>query len=70
MTRDTMTALPAPNGFSADPLTDLVRSGARQLIEQALEAELGALLAQFSNETTKKDTRGSSDMVTCQSAKS
>ena len=52
MTRDTITALPAPNGFSADPLTDLVRSGARQLIEQALEAELGALLAQFSNETT------------------
>ena len=52
MTRDTITALPDPNGFSADPLTDLIRSGARQLIEQALEAELGALLAQFSNETT------------------
>jgi putative transposase len=49
MTRDTITALPDPNGFSADPLTDLIRSGARQLIEQALEAELAALLAQFSN---------------------
>ena len=52
MTRDTITALPDPNGFSADPFTDLIRSGARQLIEQALEAELAALLAQFSNETT------------------
>jgi hypothetical protein len=29
MTRDTITALPDPNGFSADPLTDLIR--ARQL---------------------------------------
>ena len=52
MTRDTITTLPDPNGFSADPLTDLIRSGARKLIEQALEAELVALLAQFSNETT------------------
>ena len=52
MTRDTITALPDPNGFSADPFTDLIRSGARQLIEQALEAELAALLAQFPNETT------------------
>ena len=42
MTRDTVTALPAPSGFSADPLTDFIRSGARQLIERALEAELGA----------------------------
>ena len=52
MTRDTITALPDPNGFSADPFTDLIRFGARQLIEQALEAELAALLAQFFNETT------------------
>jgi hypothetical protein len=29
MTRDTITALLDPNGFSADPLTDLIR--ARQL---------------------------------------
>ncbi len=52
MREDTITALPDPNGFSADPLTDLIRSGARQLIEQALEAELSTLLTQFSNETT------------------
>lgn len=52
MTKDTITALRDPNGFSTDPLTDLIRSGARQLIQQALEAELTALLAQFSDETT------------------
>jgi hypothetical protein len=52
MTIDTITALPDPNGFSVDPLTDLIRTGARQLIVQAVEAELSALLAQFSNETT------------------
>ncbi len=50
MREDTITALPDPNGFSADPLTDLIRSGARQLIEQALEAERGALLAQFADD--------------------
>ena len=52
MRKDTITALPDPSGFSADPLSDLIRSGARQLIEQAVEAELSALLSEFSNETT------------------
>ena len=52
MREDTITALPDPSRFSADPLTDLVRTGARQLIEQALEAELSALLAQFASDTT------------------
>lgn len=52
MTRDIIIALPDPNGFSVDPLTDLIRSGARKLIEQALGAELGILLAQFPNEAS------------------
>ncbi len=52
MTKDPITALPDPNGFSTDPLTDLIRTGARQLIEQALAAELGTLLAHFSDDTT------------------
>ena len=52
MREDTITALPDPSGFSTDPLTDLIRTGARQLIERALEAELSALLAQFAEETT------------------
>lgn len=52
MREATIMALLDPNGFSADPLTDLIRSGARQLIERALDVELSALLAQFPNETT------------------
>lgn len=44
MCEATITRLPDPSGFSADPLTDLLRDGARQLIRQAIEAELAALL--------------------------
>ena len=32
-----------------DPLTELIRSGARQLIQQAVEAELQTLLAQYAD---------------------
>ncbi len=45
MTKPTITPLPDPSGFSPDPLTDMLRSGARRLIEQAVEAELTTLLA-------------------------
>ena len=44
MRNDTITALPNPSGFSADPLSDILRQGARDLIQQAVEAELAALL--------------------------
>lgn len=47
---DTITRLPDPSGFSPDALTEVIRSGARKLIEQAIEAELAALLAAFSGE--------------------
>ena len=43
MTKDTVVAFRAPEGFSPDPLTDLLRQGARQLIAQAVEAELNEL---------------------------
>ena len=39
MTTNTITQLSDPLGFSPDPLTDLLRSGAQRLIEQAIEAE-------------------------------
>ena len=38
--------------FPADPLTELLRSGARQLIHQAVEAELSDFLATFRDQTT------------------
>src|SRR6056297_1785552 len=45
MSNDTITKLPDPSGFSPDALTDVIRGGARKLIEQAIEAELAALPA-------------------------
>ena len=45
MADDTITKLPDPSGISPDPLTEVIRDGARKLIGQAIEAELSALLA-------------------------
>jgi len=50
MSETTIATLPDPSGFSPDPLTDLIRQGARKLIEQAVEAELAALLAAFAED--------------------
>ena len=52
MTKTTITTLPDPHGFSADPLTDILRTGARDLIQQAVEAELSALLASHAEDRT------------------
>ncbi len=50
MREETAAGSPDPSGFSADALTELLRSGARQLIEQAFEAELRNLKTKLSNE--------------------
>jgi len=50
MTKSIITTLPDPHGFSPDPLTDLLRSGARDLIQQAVEAELSVLLETYSGD--------------------
>jgi len=50
MQENTITQLPDPSGFSADPFTDVIRDGARKLIEQAVHAELATLMAAFSGE--------------------
>ena len=51
MTKDTVVAFRAPEGFSADPLTDLLRQGARELIAQAVDAELSTFLDAPASET-------------------
>jgi len=51
MTKDTVVAFRAAEGFSPDPLTDLLRQGARQLIAQAVEAELNEFLAAHTDQT-------------------
>ncbi len=49
MSDDTITELPDPSGISPDPLTDVIRGGARKLIEQAIEAGLATLLGAFAD---------------------
>ena len=51
MTKATVVAFRTPDGFSPDPLTDLLRQGARDLIAQAVEAELIAFLAAHADQT-------------------
>lgn len=53
MTTPTITKLPDPSGFSPDPLTEILRVGARKLIEQAVDAELALLLAAHAGEQTE-----------------
>ena len=50
MQENTISQLPNPSGFSSDPFTDVIRDGARKLIEQAIQAELAALMAAFAGE--------------------
>lgn len=49
MTKFTLTTSSQPENNHIDPLTDLLRSGARQLIAQAVEAELQVLLDQHAD---------------------
>ena len=51
MSKDTVVAFRAPDGFSPDRLTDLLRQGARELIAQAVEAEVSTFLAAYSDQT-------------------
>ncbi|EKV28906.1 Mobile element protein [Caenispirillum salinarum AK4] len=51
MTDDTVVALRQP-GETDDPLTEILRSGARQLLAQAVEAEIAAVLAEHEHLTT------------------
>ena len=56
MSLTTIKQLPDPSGFSADPFTDIIRDGARKLIEQAIHAELAALMAAFADEKLENGT--------------
>ena len=47
MSKNKVIALKKPGEFSEDPLTELLRVGARRLIADAVEAELQELLSQY-----------------------
>ena len=69
LSETTITQLPDPSGFSADPFTDVIREGARKLIEQEIHAELATLMAAFSNEKLEDGRHVWSVMVTYRNAK-
>jgi hypothetical protein len=54
-------------GSIQDSLTELLRQGARGLIEKAVEAELQGLLDQYENVTDLEDVRRWFATVTCPS---
>mgnify|MGYP002716762288 CR=1 FL=1 len=56
MSLTTIKQLPDPSVFSADPFTEIIREGARRLIEQAIHAELAALMAAFADEKLENGT--------------
>ena len=45
-------------GAIADPVTDLLRAGAQELIQRAVEAELSELLSQHNDRRTEKGNAG------------
>lgn len=56
MTEDTVVALRQP-GETDDPLTEVLRAGARQLLVQAVEAEVAAMLAEHEDLRTDDGRR-------------
>jgi len=57
MRDDTVVALRQPGSFSDDPLTDVLRAGARQLLAQAIEAEVEVHIAAHADLTDAEGRR-------------
>ena len=49
MPKDNVIEIKKPEAFVADPITDILRSGARKLLAQALEAEIDIFLSQYAD---------------------
>jgi putative transposase len=55
MQEHTAIPFPHPQLTAADPLTEVLRQGAQQLLAQAIEAEIAVLLVQY---TDRRDAQG------------
>lgn len=51
MTNDNVISLKKPESFIDDPITEILRNGARKLLTQALEAEIELFMAQYKDLT-------------------
>jgi|GEM_PF-1724605 len=56
MSKDNVVELRAPESIN-DPLTELLRQGAKQLIQRAIKADLGEYLAQYTELTDDQGRR-------------
>ncbi|GLW60414.1 IS256 family transposase [Hydrogenophilus thermoluteolus] len=56
MSKDNIVSLLMPGGIE-DSLTELLRNGARRLIQQAIEAELAEMLAKYEGQTDEQGRR-------------
>lgn len=57
MKEDTVVALRQPGSFSDDPLTEVLRTGARELLAQAIEAEVATHIAAHADLTDAEGRR-------------
>ena len=69
MTDTNVLQLTQPGTF-ADPLTEVLRNGARALLAQAVEAEVAALLASHAAKLTEEAASGWCATGICPSARS
>lgn len=60
MSKNSAVPFPYPQAASADPLTEVLRQGAKRLLAQAIEAEVQTLLACYANE---RDDQGRQAVV-------
>jgi hypothetical protein len=57
MAKDNVIELKNPEPFVEDPLTDILRQGARQILAAALEAEVAVFLQQYNEEADDNGRR-------------
>ena len=69
MTKTNVLHLSQPGSF-IDPLTEVLRDGARALLAQAVEAEVASLLNRYADETTDDGRQRLGAMDICRSARS
>jgi len=60
MSKHNAVPFPYPQAASADPLTEVLRQGAKRLLAQAIEAEVQTLLACYADE---RDDQGRQAVV-------
>lgn len=60
MSKNSAVPFPSPQAASADPLTEVLRQGARRLLTQTIEAEVETLLACYADE---RDDQGRQAVV-------